>query len=337
MILDGLDDLEGHVITYKGKTLVTSHMYPLSSCECDVIRQAYYVKPDMHLVYNQLASLRKHGNAINHITEYYVRHLMDKVKLYTPKWTIEEVFECDDLIRYFYSRIMASDKVYPKTNTVIDNIKTALRLSGGGVAMKPSNFPIKTVDEVLMDYNLNDRYYDFSCGWGVRMMSAMRNNVSYFGTEPNDLLVEQLKRIHHDYNRVNHTSAKIDIRCTGSEIFHPEWENTMGVCFSSPPYFNLEDYKIGQQSITNFPTYDKWLDGFMSATVDNCRRYLIDGGHLLINIKNYSIYKLYDDTHKICESFGLKYIRTLELNNITRPSAKSDLNTDESIMVYKKI
>lgn len=325
-----------YIITYKGETLKTSHWYPLTDVECDDIRVAYYTKPNIHDVYKQLASLRKHGKSINHITEYYVRHLMDKVKLYTPKWTIEEVFECNDLIRYFYSRVMASDKVYPKTNKVIYNIKTALRLSGGGVAMKPSNFPIKTVDLVLEEYNINDRYYDFSCGWGVRMLSSMRNNVEYFGTEPNDLLVDQLRKIHTDYNRVNHTSAKVDIRCTGSEVFHPEWENTMGICFSSPPYYTLENYVIGQQSTLLFPTYESWLESFMSVTIKNCKLYLIDGGHLLINIKNYSKYKLYDDTFKLCENSGLKYIRTVELNNITRPSAKSDLNTDESIMVFMK-
>ena len=59
--------------------------------------------------------------------------------------------------------------------------------------MKPSNFPIKTVDYIINKYNINDKYYDFSCGWGVRLLSSFRNNISYYGTDPNNILVQRLK------------------------------------------------------------------------------------------------------------------------------------------------
>ena len=53
------------------------------------------------------------------------------------------------------------------------------------------------------------------------------------------------------------------------------------------------------------------------------------------NIKNYGDYALYDDTFSLCESSGLTYVETLILDNITRPSAKQDINTDEKIMVFR--
>jgi hypothetical protein len=232
--------------------------------------------------------------------------------------------------------VLSSDKVYPKTDSDIKNFEAALRLSGGGVAMKPSNYPIKSVDEVLSKYNINGKYYDFSCGWGVRLLSAMRNRVDYYGTDPNNLLVDRLRQMATDYNTVNGTSASYDIRCHGSETFIPEWENTIGVAFSSPPYFNLEDYGVGNQSYKPGTSYQEWLDNYLRPTLENIKRYLVDDGKMLVNIKDFLDYKLCADTRAIAESLGFHYVETLTLKNITRPSAKVDLNTDEGIMVFSK-
>ena len=321
-------------IEYLGKVLETTHFADISDAKCEEIRQAFWKKPNIEAVHKNLASIRRGGTQVSTITEYYVKDLMSNTKLYSPRWTITEVFECNDLIRYFYSRIQASETVYPKTKSEIENIETALRISGGGVAMKPSNFPMQTVDSVLNRYNLNNRYYDFSCGWGVRLLSALKNKCAYFGTDPNHELVARLRQIHQDYDLVNSTQSTVDIRATGSEIYHADWTNTMGVAFSSPPYFTLEDYKIGEQSIKG-RDYQAWLREYLAPTIENIKKYLIPGGHVIINIKNFGEYRLYDDTFSLCESAALTYVETLELDNITRPSAKDDINTDEKIMVFR--
>jgi hypothetical protein len=164
----------------------------------------------------------------------------------------------------------------------------------------------------------------------------MRNRVEYYGTDPNNLLVDRLRQIATDYNTVNGTSASYDIRCHGSETFVPEWENTIGVAFSSPPYFNLEDYGVGNQSYKPGTSYQEWLDNYLRPTIENIKRYLVDDGKMLVNIKDFLDYKLCADTRAIAESLGFHYVETLTLKNITRPSAKVDLNTDEGIMVFSK-
>jgi hypothetical protein len=324
-------------IEYKGKVLNTSHFSNISDEKCEEIRRLYYEKPPKESVYDNLIAVNKGKSNLSILTKYYFKKLMSEVHLSGPKWSISEVFECNDLIRYFYSRIQASDTMYPKTNSEIINIETALRISGGGVAMKPSNFPLKTIDHILEKYNINNNYYDFSCGWGVRMLSAMKHNINYFGTDPNTLLVNKLQELHNDYNHVNNIYRFIDIRNTGSEVYHKDWENKMGLAFSSPPYFTLEDYKHGEQSIKNYPIYEDWLNTYMTQTIKNIMKYVINGGYVLINVKNFRQYKLYDDTHKICKDLGLTYIESFELKNITRPSAKKDINTNELIMVFKNI
>jgi len=328
-------------IEHLGKTLHTDHWVELSTEICDSIREQYYEKPDFELVKKNLKSVCNGGTVIADITRYYVKDLMANVKLFSPLWSISEVLQSDELIRYFYSRILSSEKVYPPESPLIKRFETALRISGGGVAMKPSNFPMKVVDNILKKYNINGKYYDFSCGWGVRMLSSMKHNIEYYGTDPNHELVGRLLDMSRDYNEVNTNIffddvPIVDIRAHGSEIIVPEWINTIGVAFSSPPYFTLEDYRIGNQSINN-RTYEVWLNEYMLATLENIKAYLIDGGYLLINIKNFSKYALYDDTFALCKSIGLTYVETLTLDNITRPSAKPDISTDESIMVFRKI
>ena len=325
-----------YTIEHLGKVLYTDHYYDLPVEKCIELKQQYYTKPDYNLVKENLKSVKRGGTAIGDIANYYYKDLMAKVKLETPRWSIEEVFESNDLIRYFYSRTLASEKVYPKTNTDIQNLETALRISGGGVAMKPSNFPMQTVDHILKYYNVNNKYYDFSCGWGVRLLSAIKNKVEYYGTDPNNLLVDRLFEMAKDYDTANLTDSKYDIRCQGSEVYVPEWENTIGLAFSSPPYFNLEDYRVGNQSYKPGTTYQQWLDNYLKPTLVNINKYLIAEGKLLVNIKNFSNYKLYEDTLSLAKSLGYHHIQTTDLKNRVRPSAKSNLNTDESIMVLSK-
>lgn len=325
-----------YTITHLGKTLHTDHWCDLPEVKCLELKQEYYKKPDFDTVKKNLEAVYNGGVIISDITNYYVKDLMAKVKLKSPRWSIEEVFESNDLIRYFWSRVLSSDKVYPKDKSDIDNFETALRLSGGGVAMKPSNFPIQTADMVIKRYNRNDKYYDFSCGWGVRLLSSMRNRVEYYGTDPNYVLVERLQQLAQDYNKVNYTNQHYDIRCQGSETFIPEWENTIGLAFTSPPYFSLEDYKIGNQSYKQGVSYKNWLDNYMKPTLENIRKYLIDDGRMLINIKDFSNYKLCNDTKSIAENLGFHYMKSIKLKNKTRPSAKSDLDTDEDVMVFSK-
>jgi hypothetical protein len=325
-----------YTITHKGKTLNTNHWYPLTDAECLALKKAYYTKPSSELVVRNLKKIANGGTQVAHITNYFVKDLMAKVKLLSPRWSIEEIFESNDLIRYFWSRVLSSEKVYPPHKTDINNFETALRLSGGGVAMKPSNFPMKSIDQILEQYNVNGKYYDFSCGWGVRMLSAMKNNVEYFGTDPNHLLVGRLNSLHESYNNVNDTKNKVNIKCSGSEVFHAEWENTIGVAFSSPPYFSLEDYKIGNQSYTEGTTYEQWLEGYLTRTIQNIHKYLVSDGYFLINVKNFSEYKLVQDTQRIAKANGFDRIDSILLKNTTRPSAKDDLNTNEIVMVFKK-
>ena len=226
-------------------------------------------------------------------------------------------------------------------------IETAFRLCGFKTASKPSNFPLKTVDQILAEYNVNDNYYDFSCGWGTRLLGALKNRINYYGTDPNYILCERLRQMGNDYKTACNTDTVVDIKSQGSEIFIPELENKIGLAFSSPPYYNLEDYRIGNQSWSEGVSYEDWKDGYLRDTISNIYKYLIDDGYFAININNFNKYNDYDlvgDTVKIAQELGFELEDIHTLKNIKRCHGHVQWDkgecgwndNDEKIFVFKK-
>ena len=326
------------LVEHKGQTMETK-LYDESISEdfCNLMREQYYTKPSKDKVNNNLKKVATGGKKLTEIERYYFRDLMAKVKMHHSKWSIEEFLECDDLIKHAFGKIKSNDKVYDGTD--IKNLETYFRLGGKGATAKPTNFPISTADEILKLYNVNNNYYDYSCGWGVRMLSALRNNINYYGTDPNYLLTERLEELHNDYDKVNGVNTFAKIYTQGSEIFISELEGQIGVAFSSPPYFGLEDYRVGEQSFKEGVTYAEWLEGYFTNTIKNIYKYLVDDGYLILNINNYAKYKLVEDTTNICEQNGFEYVTTHELKNISRIKSTKELNTknNEGIIVFKKV
>lgn len=325
------------LITYNGETLDTKHYKAISEEEYEELKEQYYTKPDYESVKKQFINISFGGTKNNDITNYYVKDLMAKTRIYYNKWSIEDVFNCKDLVSFFIGKTLDNKKIFPDTDSTIKKIETAMRLGGKGVASKPANFPIKTCDEVLERFNVNNNWYDFSCGWGARLTSALKNKVNYYGTDPNYLLTDRLNQLASDYKDTLKQDTIVDIRTQGSEVFNPDWINKMGLAFSSPPYFYLEDYKVGNQSWKNGTTYQEWLNNYLEPTIKNIYQYLIEEGYLLFNINNFDKYNLVEDVKKIAIKNGFKYVGNHTLNNIKRTKSTGGFNDNsEQIMIFVK-
>ena len=324
-------------IEYKGQVLETKHYVEINDQLYEQLKKEYYQKPDFEEVQKEFINIRNGGTKNSNITDYYVKDLMAKTKIYYNKWSLEDVFNCKQLVGYFVAKTLENKILFPDDETLINKVEKATRLGGKGVASKPSNFPISTVDQILEKYNVNGNWYDFSCGWGARLIGALKNNVNYYGTDPNYLLTERLIQMSIDYKKTIYQYSEVDIRTQGSEILVPEWENKMGLAFSSPPYFYLEDYKIGDQSWKEGTSYKEWKDNYLEPTIKNIYIYLVEKGFLLFNINNFKNYDLVGDVIKIAEKNGFKYLGNHTLENIQRINSNGNLNDNsEKIMVFVK-
>lgn len=324
-------------IEYRGQVLETVYDGTISDEKYKELVDEYYKKPDFALVKKQLQNISNGGVMNNHITNYYFKDLMAKTKVYFNKWSIEDVLEYKPLLECMFDKTRFNKKIYPDSMSDIKKLETSFRLGGKGVASKVSQFPIKTVDYILDNYNINGNYYDFSCGWGIRLLSALRHNINYYGTDPNYLLVDRLKQMSKDYKVVNGGDSIVDIRAVGSENYQQDWVGKIGVAFTSPPYFNLEDYKVGEQSCKINSNYQDWLENYLSPTIDNIYGYLVDDGILAININNFDKYDLVGDTIKICQRNGFVFVEEFTLKNIKRCNSKASFNDNsEKVMIFKK-
>ena len=263
---------------------------------------------------------------MNHIQDYYLKEVMSKAIGTRASWSIWDGIRNKEIMEYFAGKVDKNKNVYPDTMTLAEKIATAFRLCGIRYCVKVPNFPLKVASRIISKYNVNGNYYDYCCGWGSRLLASLQNNVNYYGTDPNDELIVDLLNIACDYKMVNwENTSNVSIICKGSQTFVPEWENKMGLCFSSPPYYSLEDYQIGEeQSYKKGMTYAEWRDGFIGQTVENCYKYLIPGGYFIFNVKSFrdystgEIYPIEKDFLYESLKLGLEHVCIEPMTNIKR-------------------
>lgn len=238
-------------------------------------------------------------------------------------------------------------------------IETYLRFCGGIASNFDSKHVLQMQDYAKTyfdDYFTRFNVHDPSCGWGTRMMVTILRNNNYFGTDPNSKLNEKLNEA-CTFLRTQNKRVKGDIRCQGSEIFIPEWEDKMDYSFTSPPYFDMEIYtKEDTQSINKHGTgdtgYKNWVEYFVKPTVANIHKYVKDGGFASINIKNIKKYNLYDDwfnafkTHggfEFHEELVLKWastktvIKSDDSDTLETQEETDKNNYQEKVMIFKVV
>lgn len=325
------------LIEFNGKTFETKFYREVSDDEFEQIRKEHYKKPPFEEVQKQFLAIADGKCTNGLVTKFYVKDLMEKTKKRKSKFSMEEVFSSKELVGFLYGKSLSNPKVY-NSKDVVKNLETVCRIGGSGcVWASASNFPMETVDMLIEKYNRNGIVYDFSCGWGSRMLGTIRNGVKYCGTDPNHLLVDRLRQMGADYASTTHSGVDIDIRTQGSERPIAEWKGKIGLAFSSPPYFDEEDYVIGEQSYKPGMTYQEWLNTYLLPTIKNIYEYLTPDGVFCINVKNLGRHKLEDDVNRFAEQCGFELFATEQLRNHRRPHAQLGMvDNSEKIFCFRK-
>ena len=168
----------------------------------------------------------------------------------------------------------------------------------------------------------------------------MKAKMNYYGIDPNYLLVTRLYNVYDDFKKYTSCNEKCIIKPACSENYILEYNNKMDISFTSPPYYDLEDYMIGNQSYKNGKSYKQWFEDFMKPTLDNSIAYVKNGGYVCLAVKNYiqhkskSIIPLFDDCYNYLNN-KLKFIEFMD-NKIGKLH-NCDNRKDEKIMIFQKI
>jgi len=183
------------------------------------------------------------------------------------------------------------------------------------------------------------RIYDYSCGYGGRLLGITSSNMnySYIGTDPNTETYDYLQYI--DGLLGNNS----EIICSPSEEYQAD---DIDLAFSSPPYFNLEKYSDEDtQCMVKYTTMDDWFDGYVYPTMQNIHKSLNTDGVFATNIADYKSYgnKEYfvvDRWIELAEKVGFKHTATIKMMLNTRPGAgnnkKEGREKFEGVYVFSK-
>ena len=311
------------IITYKGRSFSSSISLPLTDEKYREVVDYIYRPADESEVDSEMVSLAAGGVKMSAITRRYFIDLMYETRNGQDAWSIKEACEYKPIMEYFNGKCDPKFEMMAGIEPLGARFETAFRLCGIRAARKVSQFPIGMADKMIGKYcPIGGNYYDPACGWGARMLSALRKGVNYYGTDPNARLVERLYQCMKRYNKLNPTlfPTFTDIRSVGSENLCEEWISKMDFSFTSPPYFGLEIYQSDGQSYTDGMQYEEWLERWMIPTASNILAYLKPGCFCAINIKDVVLdrvtYPIEKDTVRLFTDAGFQYKGTeiLEIN-----------------------
>lgn len=205
-----------------------------------------------------------------------------------------------------------------------------------------SNFRPSAAAAIYDRFGSNGVVWDMSGGWGGRLVGALKSSVShYIATEPSIKTYQGLCDMATYIN--NHISSSktfnIELENCGSEEYLPEKE-TLDLCFSSPPYFNLEKYSNEKtQSYIKFPDIDMWIHEFLGKTIENCYYGLKPKGYMVINIADHkrSKFSIENETIRLAKKHGFHLVDTLKLA-LSNPNMKNRVSAFkyEPVFIFKK-
>lgn len=172
-------------------------------------------------------------------------------------------------------------------------------------------------------------WFDPFMGHGTSPLYAARNGIKYLGFDTNERAFKEY--LHHVQDAVK--GHDVEIRLQDSTIFQPEMVEKFDLCYTSPPYFNFEEYGGNTSHYDGCSTYDDFHEKVSLPVLTNVRKYLIDTGILALQLSTNK--KEQAGWQKIAEKAGWELISSGETGREKNQySALS--KRGQGLLVFKK-
>ena len=159
-----------------------------------------------------------------------------------------------------------------------------------------NNFQVSLASTIYKIFNAKS-VFDSSCGWGDRLIAAIALDITYSGTDPSICLKPLYKKIIKTIgNKQKHKVYNMGIEELDSANIDP-----VDLCFTSPPFFDLEVYDDNNksQSIVPYKSSIEWEKGFLIPLAEKNISILKNKGYFAFYIPgNYYTIK-YLDKHPL--------------------------------------
>jgi predicted transcriptional regulator len=136
-----------------------------------------------------------------------------------------------------------------------------------------SKYKATTAKWVIETFCEGKNVFDYSAGWGDRMLGAIASGRNYIGVDTNEKLVEELNQSAQWLKK----NRKNEI-----QIIHgnsANYDKTIEFAYSCPPYGNQEEYE------GSIYLNDKdWLERFMIPVINMCAKNLVNNGKFVCHL-----------------------------------------------------
>ena len=207
-------------------------------------------------------------------------------------------------------------------------------------ARLPLDFPSNRAAELYNEFCPTDRKPDIldPChGWGGRLVGALLVDAnSYTGIDPSNDASSGANKIANAYkDYAPDTNVRLIKACFEDVDLDAE---AYDIALTSPPYFDVEQYKGENQSHVKFPKYDLWVNGFYRPLIEKTFNALRNGGVFILQVGSQS-YPLRQDGEKIAKEIGFTVEDVRPLGGQTNSPMNGNTDDDyenEKIIILRK-
>lgn len=215
--------------------------------------------------------------------DYHTMHLIDKVTNYKDISFEGQYTLANIIIALVRNRNQHS-------STYITEILRTIPGVGGSNGFSVTKYK-PTMTKGICDYYHARNVLDICVGWGGRPIGTVASGAKYTGIEPATETFDALKHICEDLG----ITDSVTLFNTTAQVTLPTLKKEYDLAITSPPYFNLEIYNSEEsQSYEQGNTWEKWIDNFLTPSVNGVLAVLIDGGISCWSVKNFKSDKQYN-------------------------------------------
>ena len=200
------------------------------------------------------------------------------------------------------------------------------------------------VAKIIYDEYQAENILDFSAGWGDRLAGfyASEYGKLYVGIDPktdnHPIYYEQASHYEKWLTMFEHQRESRFIVAPAEEADLSDYPEMFDLIFTSPPYFSTERYSHeNTQSWIRYKQVDDWNKKFLHQTIENIWKTLKPGGHMMINISDFTqgglIGKICDPMNDFIEKLpGSEYDTCIGMEMTKRPNSILDDDPEENFI-----
>ena len=184
---------------------------------------------------------------------------------------VESVSDYETVMRVV-AYLISNDK-HVNVHSIITNMKF--------VAKTPGNFFPSAAYMIYKNHCVSgSSVFDPFLGWGGRTLGGVIAGVGRFvGCDLQPNVVDGCQKIASDFATASNT--KTEFHNVDSLEFLKNSNEKFGLIFTSPPYFNTENYNVKSDSMG-----ENWLKLFVFPLTEQFRKHLTDDGCVALHLKD---------------------------------------------------